>query len=86
MIKNQESRRRMGAQIAALRAELGITQQELGERAGIKQPHIARIEKGAYSVGLDTLDTIATCLQAYGKDFIFTQDEVKEIINKEDKK
>ena len=25
------------------------------------------------------------CLQAYGKDFIFTQDEVKEIIDKEDK-
>lgn len=25
------------------------------------------------------------CLQAYGKDFIFTQDEVKEIIEKEDK-
>ena len=24
------------------------------------------------------------CLQAYGKDFIFTQDEVKEIIEKED--
>jgi len=24
------------------------------------------------------------CLQAYGKDFIFTQDEVKEIIDKED--
>ena len=64
MIKNQESRQRMGAQIAALRAELGITQQELGERAGIKQPHIARIEKGAYSVGLDTLDTIAKAMDA----------------------
>ena len=24
------------------------------------------------------------CLQTYGKDFIFTQDEVKEIIDKED--
>lgn len=64
MIKNQESRKRMGAQIAALRAELGMTQQELGDRAGIKQPHIARIEKGAYSVGLDTLDTIATAMNA----------------------
>lgn len=64
MIKNQESRKRMGEQIAALRAELGITQQELGDRAGIKQPHIARIEKGAYSVGLDTLDTIATAMSA----------------------
>lgn len=64
MIKNQASRKRMGEQIAALRAELGITQQELGERAGIKQPHIARIEKGAYSVGLDTLDTIAGAMNA----------------------
>lgn len=64
MIKNQESRQRMGAQIAALRAELGMTQQELGDRAGIKQPHIARIEKGAYSVGLDTLDTIAAAMDS----------------------
>ena len=63
-VKNQASRKRMGEQIAALRAELGITQQELGDRAGIKQPHIARIEKGAYSVGLDTLDTIAAAMDA----------------------
>jgi len=29
-------------------------------------------------------EVICCCLQAYGKDFIFTQDEVKEIIDKED--
>lgn len=75
MIKNQESRKRMGEQIAALRAELGMTQQELGERAGIKQPHIARIEKGAYSVGLDTLDTLAKAMDA---EVIIVRKELKK--------
>lgn len=40
--------------------------------------HVAEYYK---SVGAELT---CCCLQAYGKDFIFTQDEVKEIIEKED--
>ena len=40
--------------------------------------HVAEYYK---SVGAELT---CCCLQAYGKDFIFTQDEVKEFINKED--
>ena len=36
-----------------------MTQRELGARCGLADSHIARIEKGLYSVGFDTLQAIA---------------------------
>lgn len=59
MNKNEQERQRIGQRIADLRKRQGMTQTELAERAGLQAPHIARIEKGRYSVGLDTLAAIA---------------------------
>jgi transcriptional regulator with XRE-family HTH domain len=59
MIKNEGQRQRIGARIAQLRREQQLTQRELGERCGLADTHIARIEKGRYSVGFDTLQAIA---------------------------
>ena len=66
----EEERQRIGQRIAALRKtiewtdELGIkrtgmTQTELGERCGLKQASIARIERGYFSAGFDQLQAIA---------------------------
>ena len=55
-------RQRIGRRIAELRKEQNMTQVQLAERCGIAQAHIARIETGRYSVGLDTLAQIATAL------------------------
>lgn len=55
-------RQRIGRRIAELRKEQNMTQAQLAERCGIAQAHIARIETGRYSVGLDTLAQIATAL------------------------
>lgn len=55
-------RQRIGRRIAELRKEQNMTQAQLAERCGIAQAHIARIETGKYSVGLDTLAQIATAL------------------------
>lgn len=55
-------RQRIGRRIAELRKEQDMTQAQLAERCGIQQAHIARIETGRYSVGLDTLAQIATAL------------------------
>lgn len=55
-------RQRIGKRIADLRKEHGLTQQQLGDMCGIQQGHIARIERGKYSVGLDTLAIIAKTL------------------------
>jgi len=60
--KNEQERLRMGERIATLRKEQGLTQEQLGEMCGILGNHITRIEKGRYSVGLDTLSAIAKAL------------------------
>ena len=57
-----EERKRIGRRIAELRKEHDMTQTQLAERCGLQQAHIARIETGRYSVGLDTLAQIATAL------------------------
>jgi predicted transcriptional regulator len=40
------------------RRRAGLTQRELSHRAGVPQPAIARIERGAVSPRLDTLDRL----------------------------
>ena len=59
---NNSERLRIGHRIAELRKSQKLTQSQLAERCGIQQSHIARIETGHYSVGLDTLSQIATSL------------------------
>ena len=63
MIKNEQERLRIGMRIAELRREKGLTQRELGDKCGLQGSHIARIEKGRYSVGLDTLTAIADAME-----------------------
>lgn len=55
-------RQRIGKRIAQLRTEAGMSQARLAELTGMEQPHIARIEAGRYSVGVDILGKIATAL------------------------
>ena len=44
------------------RKELGLTQSELGKRAGISQPNITRFESGNYNPSLEFLVKIAGTL------------------------
>ena len=60
--KNNSERLRIGQRIAELRKGQGMTQTQLAERCGLQQAHIARIEAGRYSVGLDTLAQIADAM------------------------
>lgn len=52
----------IGKRIAQLRVEAGMSQARLAELTGMAQPHIARIEAGRYSVGIDILGKIAAAL------------------------
>ena len=58
-MSKEEERQRIGQRIADLRKAKGMTQQDLAERTGNQRNHISRIESGKYSVGFDTLQTIA---------------------------
>lgn len=63
-------RTRIGKQIAELRSKMGISQEKLSELSGVGSSHIARIEKGLYSVGIDTLSKIAG---VFGKELVFQE-------------
>ena len=58
-MSREEQRQRIGQRIADIRKEKGMTQEELAERCGLAQSHIARIERGYYSAGFDQLQSIA---------------------------
>lgn len=64
MIKNEEERQRIGIDIATLRTQKGMTQQQVADKAELQRNHVSRIEQGRYSVGFDTLQAIADALDA----------------------
>lgn len=55
-------RERIGKRIAEIRAQIGISQAKLAKLSGVGYSHIARIEMGHYSVGIDTLVKIGDAL------------------------
>ena len=57
-----EERKRIGRRIAEMRKEKDLTQQDIADRTGIQRNHISRIESGKYSVGFDTLQSIAEAI------------------------
>ena len=71
-------RERIGRRIAELRELRGISQIELAEMTGIKQPNLSRIESGKYSTNIDLIAKIATALNCrieinqewFGKGFV----------------
>ncbi len=53
-----------GYQVARLRVKLGLTQAQLAEMVGTKQPSIARLENGEGSPSLSFLEKVAEVLGA----------------------
>ena len=53
-----------GYQVARLRIKQGLTQAQLAERVGTKQPSIARLENGEGSPSLSFLQKVAEALGA----------------------
>lgn len=60
--KRYNERIRIGKRIAELRQSRGLSQNQLAELSGIKQPNLNHIEKGRYAVTLDTLTKISSAL------------------------
>ena len=63
-MNKEHQRQRIGTDIAELRKQRGMTQQQVADIAQMQRNHISRIEAGRYSVGFDTLQTIAEVLDA----------------------
>lgn len=60
-----DDRERIGRRILELRKEHGMTQEELSKKSGVGRAHIAKIESGKFSAGIDTIQKIAN---VFGKD------------------
>lgn len=64
MEKDTTIRLVIGGRIKDLRTQQHLSQQQLADLAGVTKANICNIERGAYSVGLDVLNKIATALHA----------------------
>lgn len=53
-----------GYQVARLRMQRGLTQAQLAEMVGTRQPSIARLENGSSTPSLSFLNKVATALNA----------------------
>lgn len=49
-------------QITCRRIEQGLSQAELAERAGMKQPNVARLESGKQNMSIELLQRLAAAL------------------------
>ena len=63
-MNKEQQRQRIGTDLSELRKQRGMTQQQVADIAQMQRNHISRIEAGRYSVGFDTLQTIADALDA----------------------
>lgn len=71
------------SEIRKRRLELGMTQREVAERAGISQPLVARIETGSVDPRVSTLTKIVEVLNSAGKEPGWSARDVmtKEIVS-----
>lgn len=79
----------VGAKIAKLRSDAGITQTAFASSIGISRAHFVNLEKGKHAVTLDNLYKIAYALEVEvsellpGVDKIFTPIELPESLAQE---
>lgn len=69
-----EARKQIGKRIAEIRKQRHLTQRALAEKAKIHFTHLASIESGRYSVGIDTLTDLADIL---GVEVLFGSEDIK---------
>lgn len=58
----EPSRLRLARCVRAARTQLGLTQQTLGELAGLHRTFIGAVERGEVNISLDNIDRIALAL------------------------
>jgi transcriptional regulator with XRE-family HTH domain len=63
--KSCPHRRRFGKNIASLRGQQGMTQEELAEKAGLSARYIQSVEAGEYFPSLPTLVRLRTALRCH---------------------
>lgn len=57
------TRIKLGKKIRSIRKKIGISQEELGFRAGIHRTYVGAIERGEQNVSVDNIHRIAKALK-----------------------
>jgi len=58
-----EPRRKLGMNVRKLRADLGVSQEELADRAGLHRTYIGALERGETNISLLNLLKVARALR-----------------------
>lgn len=64
------TRKQFGERVRKLRKKLGISQEELGFRAGLHRTYIGSIERGEQNVSIDNIHKIAKGLKVSPKELL----------------
>ena len=76
-----KQRAKFGAQVARLRQQSDMTQEQLAFAAGLKEVTVRNIERGAFNVPFDVINRIAVVLGGELKITIKDQRRNNEFIN-----
>lgn len=60
---NPDVKRLFGERVREFRSRLGISQEELGDRAGLDRTYVSSIERGRRNVALENICRLATALE-----------------------
>ncbi len=69
-MKTTPARKQLGDRIRKLRKKQGISQEELGFRAGLHRTYIGAIERAEQNVSIDNIHKIAKALKVSPKDLL----------------
>lgn len=69
-MKATPTRKQLGDKIRKLRKKQGISQEELGFRAGVHRTYIGAIERAEQNVSIDNIHKIAKALKVSPKDLL----------------
>ena len=61
--QQENARSRLAANLRAMRKALGISQEELADRAGLHRTYVGSIERRERNVSIDNIERLAAALQ-----------------------
>ncbi len=74
--------KKLGTLIKKRRLSLGLSQEELGERAGLHRTYICDVEQGTRNLSLGTLQRLARALDISSSQMLRDTEESDEIFRK----
>lgn len=66
----EQRRRAFGRNVRARRIEMGLSQEKLGERAGLHRTYVGSVERGERNLALDAIWQLADALEASPGDLV----------------